>query len=153
LVLFADDLTASAIGAAAQTEVRTPHIDRLANRGVMFNRAFIQGGLGGAVCVTSRATLFTGRYLWKCGKNGDCTEDGKSIYPLWGQVLGDAGYRTFAIGKWHNGQATLNKSFQTTSPVILGGMLESTPLGGAAYDRPAPGNPWTADDPRWKGHW
>jgi len=153
LVLFADDLTFRAVGASGQSEVKTPNIDRLARRGTTFTRASIQGGLSGAVCVASRAMLLTGRYLWQCGTNGDCTRDGKALYPLWGQTLGDAGYRTYAVGKWHNGKASLEAAFQTTRPVILGGMLESTPMNGPAYRRPAPGNPWTPDDPRWKGHW
>jgi arylsulfatase A-like enzyme len=153
LLLFADDLTFRAIGATDQSAARTPNLDQLAARGVTFTRASIQGGLSGAVWVASRAMLMSGRYLWQCGKDGDCASDDKSIYPLWGQVLGDAGYQTYAIGKWHNGKQTLDTAFQTTSPTILGGMLESTPKDGAAYDRPAPGNLWTPDDPRWKGHW
>jgi len=153
LMLFADDLTFRAIGGSGETGAKTPNLDRLAARGVTFTRASIQGGLSGAVCIASRAMLMTGRYLWQCGKNGDCTRDGESLYPLWGQALGEAGYRTYAIGKWHNGQKTLDAGFQTTSPVVLGGMLESTPVTGPAYNRPAPGNPWTPDDPQWKGHW
>lgn len=154
LVLFADDMTFRALGATGETEVKTPNLDRLAQRGTTFTHAFIQGGTSGAVCVASRAMLLTGRYIWTCGgRNGDCARDGKTLYPLWGQVLGDAGYRTFVAGKWHNGRAVLEKAFQTTSPTILNGMLESTGTDGAAYHRPAPGNPWTPDDPRWKGHW
>ena len=153
LVLVADDLTFRAVGVTALSGVKTPHIDRLAGRGARFSHAFIQGGLGGAVCVTSRATLMTGRSLWSCGKDGDCTRDGKTFYPLWGRVLGDAGYRTFAVGKWHNGKAALDAGFETARSVVLGGMFESTSQNGAAYGRPAPGNPWTPDDPMWKGHW
>jgi arylsulfatase A-like enzyme len=82
------------------------------------------------------AVVGHGLRAWpQCGKNGDCTRDGENSYPLWGQVLGDAGYRTYAVGKWHNGQQTLEAAFQTTRPVILGGMLESTKV-----DGPAPGN-------------
>jgi choline-sulfatase len=154
LILFADDLTFRAIGAAQQLEVKTPNIDRLAGRGTMFSRAYIQGGLSGAVCVASRAMLFTGRSLWMCGKEGNfARDDKKTFYPLWSQTFANAGYQTFAIGKWHNGIETLQAAFQTTQPTILGGMLESTPTGGAAYDRPAPGNRWTPDDPKWNGHW
>ncbi len=153
VMLFADDLTFRALGMTGQTEVKTPHIDRLAGRGTTFSHAFIQGGTSGAVCVASRAMLLTGRYLWNCGRDGDCTVDGKAMYPFWSQTLSEAGYRTFAVGKWHNGPATLERAFQTTTPTFLGGMLESTPVDGPAYHRPAPGNRWTPDDPKWKGHW
>lgn len=154
LMLFADDMTFRALSAVGQLEVKTPNLDRLAARGVMFRRAFIQGGTSGAVCVASRAMLMTGRYLWTSGnRDGNCARSDSTLYPLWGQVLADAGYQTYAVGKWHNGPATLEKGFQTTSPTFLGGMLESTVDKGAAYFRPAPGNPWTPDDPKWKGHW
>ncbi len=153
LMLFADDLTFRAVGAKNDLGIKTPNLDRLAARGTTFTHASIQGGLGGAVCVTSRAMLFTGRHIWHCGKDGDLARADKTLYPSWGQTLGNAGYRTFAVGKWHNGQRTLDANFQTARPIVLGGMLESTPVTGPAYHRPAPGNPWTPDDPKWKGHW
>jgi arylsulfatase len=153
LFLFADDLTFRAVGYAKQTEVQTPNIDRLAARGVTFTHAFIQGGLSNAVCVASRAMLLTGRPLWMCGRLGNCSPDNRTLYPLWGKVLGDAGYRTYVIGKWHNGPYTLTRGYQTIYPTVLGGMLNSTDYEGAAYHRPAPGNTWTPDDPKWLGHW
>src|SRR6185312_6494989 len=51
VVMFADDLTFRALGMTGQTEVKTPHLDRLAARGTTFTHAFIQGGTSGAVCV------------------------------------------------------------------------------------------------------
>ena len=137
LILFADDLTFRA-GAKNDLGIQTPHLDRLAARGTTFTHASIQGGLGGAVCVTSRAMLFTGRHMWRCGKDGNLARDDGRLYPSWGQTLGDAGYRTFAIGKWHNGARTLRANFQSADPTVLGGMLESTPVTGPAYHRPAP---------------
>lgn len=72
--------------------------------------------------------------------------------PLWGETLGRAGYDTFMTGKWHLPDAALKRSFKTIGP-LTGGFLPSTDETGAAYRRPAPGNPWTPDDPRWQGHW
>src|SRR6185295_7199762 len=46
----------------------------------------------------------------------------------------------------------LARSFKTIGP-LTGGFLSSTMNGGVAYYRSAPGNPWTPDDPQWKGHW
>jgi len=42
----------------------------------------------------------------------------------------------------------LPRSFKTIGP-LTGGFLPSTTNGGAAYYRPAPGNSWTPDDPKW----
>ncbi len=152
LVLFADDLTFRAIGAAGLTEVKTPHIDRLARRGVRFTNTYMQGGLSGASASPAGPCSTPAAISGRAARTATARDD-NTLYPLWGQVLGDAGYQTFAIGKWHNGKKSLDADFQTTDPVILGGMLESTPQGGPAYNRPAPGNPWTPDDPKWKGHW
>jgi choline-sulfatase len=94
--------------------------------------------------------LNTGRTLWQSrGANGQGLAPGAA---LWGETLGRAGYDTFMAGKWHLPDAALPRSFKTIGP-LTGGFLPSTTHGGAAYHRPAPGNPWTPDDPQWKGHW
>ncbi|MBX3180800.1 MAG: sulfatase [Candidatus Hydrogenedentes bacterium] len=55
LLLIADDMRPW-IGAYAAAPVRTPHLDRLADRGLLFNRAYCQN----AVCGPSRASFLTG---------------------------------------------------------------------------------------------
>ena len=150
LFLFSDDQTYRTLGIAHQLEVRTPNLDRLAQRGLQFTHCFNQGGWSGAVCIPSRTMLNTGRTLWQsCGTNQQGIAPGVA---LWGETLGRAGYDTFMAGKWHLPDAALPRSFQTLGP-LTGGFLPSTTNGGAAYFRPALGNLWTPDDPRWKGHW
>ena len=150
LILLADDQTHLALGRLGRMPVRTPHLDRLAQRGMRFTHCFNQGGYSGAVCVPSRMMLNTGRTLWQCREtNGQGVAAGAA---LWGETFRNAGYETFMAGKWHIPQAALERSFQTIGP-LTGGFLPSTTNGGAAYFRPAPGNSWTPDDPKWKGHW
>ncbi|QDV07573.1 Choline-sulfatase [Planctomycetes bacterium Poly30] len=68
--IIADDLTAEALGAYGNLEVDTPHIDRLAQRGVTFDRAYCQY----PVCAPSRASLLSGRYPPELGgANGSYT--------------------------------------------------------------------------------
>lgn len=55
LVLFTDDHRHGTLGALGHPDVRTPHLDRLVQRGTAFTRAHIMGGLQPAVCVPSRA--------------------------------------------------------------------------------------------------
>ncbi len=150
LLLLSDDQTFRALGALGELDIHTPNLDRLARRGTLFTHAFNQGGWSGAVCVPSRTMLNTGRTLWQCrGTNSGTLPEGAA---LWGETLGQAGYSTYMVGKWHLADDALKRSFQTLGP-LTGGFLPSTPETGAAYSRPAPGNTWSPDDPRWKGHW
>lgn len=151
LLLLSDDQTHRALGFLKDWPVRTPNLDRLARRGLVFTHCFNQGGYSGAVCIPSRAMLNTGRTVWQCRKDnkGEGLDDRVA---LWGETLGKAGYDTFIAGKWHLPQFALERSFKTLGP-LTGGFLPSTTNRGAAYLRPAPGNPWTPTDPQWKGHW
>ncbi len=149
LFLFSDDQTHHALGRLRELEVRTPNLDRLANRGILFTHCFNQGGWSGAVCIPSRAMLNTGRTVWQSrGSNGQGMAEG----PLWGETLERAGYDTFMAGKWHLPDPALRRSFKKIGP-LTGGFLPSTPINGEAYHRPAPGNTWSPSDPRWGGQW
>jgi arylsulfatase A-like enzyme len=151
LLLLSDDQTHRALGCLGELEVKTPNLDRLAKRGMLFTHCFNQGGWSGAVCVPSRTMLNTGRTVWNC-RNGTNNAGIAQGAALWGETLGNAGYDTFMAGKWHIPDAALKRSFKTFGP-LTGGFRESTTNGGEAYFRPAPGNGWTPDDPKWNGHW
>ena len=119
IFLFADDQTFSTVNALGNKEVITPNMDRLVNEGVTFTNAYIMGAMNGAVCAPSRAMLMTGRALF----NIDPT--GKTIDPLhttMAKALGNAGYHTFHIGKWHNGKSAFTRSFDDGSKIFFGGM-------------------------------
>ncbi|HTI71829.1 MAG TPA: sulfatase-like hydrolase/transferase, partial [Candidatus Limnocylindria bacterium] len=150
LLLLSDDQTFRALGLLHELEVKTPNLDRLARRGMLFTHCFNQGGWSGAVCIPSRTMLNTGRTVWQCrGTNDQHLPEGAA---LWGETLRQAGYETFMAGKWHIPDSALARSFKNIGP-LTGGFLPSTSAGGAAYYRPSPGNPWRPDDPLWKGHW
>lgn len=142
LFLIADDLTWNGIHALGNPEIRTPHLDRLAQRGCAFTHCFHQGSWSGAVCVPSRTMLNSGLSAFHAQKRLETS-------PLWGETLGAAGYDTSIVGKWHLSQTTLQRSFKDIGPVS-GGMFESGP---EAYHRPSPGNTWTSWDRSLKGQW
>jgi choline-sulfatase len=146
LVVVADDQCFRTINALNNREVFTPAFDRLVKRGTAFTHCFHQGSWTGAVCVPSRAMMHTGRYLWNCGG------DSCGSYPLLGEVLQMAGYDTYAVGKWHNGDQTAFRSF-TTGKTLGPGFFASTPEDGLAYNRPRADDPWTPWDPKYNGHW
>jgi arylsulfatase A-like enzyme len=115
LFLFADDQRPDTIAALGNAVIQTPNLDRLAKRGVAFDRAYMQGGMQGATCVPSRAMLLSGRPLFRI--------DEKLLRdPTWPDAFGHAGYTTFMTGKWHNGAASIPKSFQIARSVFAGGM-------------------------------
>lgn len=99
LLLIADDLGYGDAGCYGATRIRTPRMDRLAAEGVRFTDAHSCA----AVCNPSRYAILSGTYLCHAKRRNDY-----SLYFHEGQVtlpslLKSAGYRTAALGKWHNG--------------------------------------------------
>lgn len=84
------------LGCMGNPIVRTPNIDRIAENGVGFRRAYVSNPL----CMPARATLFTGRTPRGHGVRTNGIPLSKSI-PLMVGALRGAGYRTHSIGKLH----------------------------------------------------
>lgn len=122
LFLFSDDQRAGTIHALGNPDLVTPHLDRLAADGVACTRAYIMGGLQGAVCVPSRAMLLTSRSLFRI-------QESMTNQATWPEQFTRAGYRTFMTGKWHNDEASARRIFSEGRNVFFGGMS-------AAYQMP-----------------
>ncbi len=58
LLIISDDLKASALGCYGNTVCQTPNIDRLAKRGMVFERTYCQG----TWCAPSRQSFMYSRY-------------------------------------------------------------------------------------------
>ncbi len=142
LFFIADDFTYRAIHSLNNQEVRTPNLDRLVSSGCSFTHCFHQGSSNPAVCIPSRMRLNTALTAFHADRRMD-------EVPTWGQTLGNAGYDTYIVGKWHLDPTMLQRSFQEMGPIGLG-MFPST---GDAYNRPRPGDRWSPSDRSLKGHW
>ena len=117
LFIIADDHRFDAIGAMGDATVQTPVLDALMARGTTFRQTHIMGSLVGAVCVPSRAAVLTSASLFRSGMQ----EINREL-AVWPQVMREAGYHTFATGKWHNDKQTFTNSFADGAKIFFGGM-------------------------------
>lgn len=88
----------SAYGGPISKLAPTPNIDRIAERGMRFDRAFVENSLS----TPSRACLMTGLYS---NQNGQCQlgEGIDTTRTFFTEQLQQAGYQTAVVGKWHMG--------------------------------------------------
>ena len=96
IYIFADDLGYGELGAYGQEKIKTPHLDRLAKEGALFQNAFCTN----SICSPSRACVLTGQYNHT---NGAVDLSGKVLpgKQMLAIEMGKAGYETAMIGKWH----------------------------------------------------
>ena len=176
--LYADDFAYWAISALGNEIIQTPNLDRLIAQGVNFSNAFNMGGWNGAICIASRSMLISGRSIWKANEiNRQWGEGNTAAHSqTWGRLMSNAGYNTFATGKWHI-QANPEQVFEETININPGGMppdhLTGTPglydrvkeayangedfyaLLPPGYNRPLSetDDSWNASDPAHNGYW
>lgn len=99
IFIMADDHAVQAISAYGHPLARlapTPNIDRIAQNGALFTQSFCTN----SICGPSRAVILTGKHSHINGfrQNGDHFDGSQPTLP---KLLGQQGYRTAVIGKWH----------------------------------------------------
>ena len=134
--LFSDDQRHDTIRELGNTEVETPNLDKLVRGGVAFTNAFIMGGTMGAVCVPSRAMLLAGQSLHHAhsaiiAPQGSAPTRPNTLFP---EFFRQQGYRTYGIGKWHNGPRTYARCFSGGDHVFFGGMSDQFRIPVQSFD-------------------
>ncbi len=106
IVILADDFGYGSLGCygADRKLLRTPHIDRIAAKGIRFTDASTPA----SVCTPTRYGLLSGRYPWRTELKSGVVNPNDPLLPDPDRVtmadwLKERGYNTAAIGKWHLG--------------------------------------------------
>ncbi|WP_256009917.1 sulfatase-like hydrolase/transferase [Desertivirga xinjiangensis] len=122
IVIVSDDAGYADFGVYGGKEIPTPNIDLIAGNGILFSDAYVSA----SVCAPSRAGILTGRYQQRFGFEHNISNKPADGYQLSDigldpneKTIGDHmksnGYRTIAIGKWHQGEEEkhfpLNRGF------------------------------------------
>jgi choline-sulfatase len=96
LFIMSDEHSRKVLGAYGNPLVKTPHLDRLAAAGTLFANAYCNC----PICVPSRASFATGRYVHEIGY-WDNAFPYTGTPPSFGHRLHESGHRCDAIGKLH----------------------------------------------------
>ena len=96
LIFCTDQMHGRSLGCAGNPDVRTPNLDRLAEAGTRFSRAYCPNPL----CTPSRASLITGLTPRQHGALTNGTPLPEHI-PTVTAALAAAGYHTHSVGKLH----------------------------------------------------
>lgn len=120
IFILADDLGYADLGAYGQEHIRTPHLDKMAQEGLVFTRFYA----GSTVCAPSRSSLLTGQHTGRTPIRGNKEIRPEGQWPLpdsavtMAELLQQGGYTTGAYGKWGLGFVgspgdPLNQGFNT----------------------------------------
>jgi arylsulfatase A len=104
IIIFTDDQGYGDLGCFGSENIKTPHIDRMAEEGCRFTSFMV----GSSVCTPSRAALLTGCYPKTVGMHKGVLNPESTIglhpdeYTI-ADHLKAQGYATACFGKWHLG--------------------------------------------------
>jgi len=115
LVIYTDDHRFSGVHELSGMQVKTPNIDSLVKNGISFSKGYLMGAFSGATCVPSRAMLLTGRNVFELEGIGEIIPP---EHTTMGETFKVNGYHSQIVGKWHQDQSSLIRSFDAGEKII-----------------------------------
>ena len=109
LLILSDQHRFDCLGCCGNPQVQTPHLDRLAADGVLFDQAFCTY----PVCAPARFSLLSSLYPHQNACRHNCSTLPPSM-PSFPRILKHHGYRTKAVGKMHFTPTYLDVGFEDT---------------------------------------
>ena len=111
VLILADDLGFGDVGFHGAPDIETPNLDRFASESIVFNNMRANC----TVCSPTRAAILTGRYADRVGVPGVIRTNPENSWgylntgvPTLADRLGDVGYHSGIVGKWHLGLESPN---------------------------------------------
>ena len=102
ILCMADDHGWGDVGYQGHPYAKTPHLDRMANEGIRFDRWYAAA----PVCSPTRGSCLTGRHPYRYGIYTANAGHMKADELTLAEVLKQEGYATGHFGKWHLGTLT-----------------------------------------------
>jgi len=151
LLINIDDLGWTDAGFMGSKYYETPNVDRLANEGMVFSRAYATA----ANCAPSRAALFSGQYaprtgIYTVGNSERGEAEHRKLIPVENTLFLDEdnltiaellqrnGYKTAHVGKWHISEDPLLNGFDINIAGLEAGNPSYGSMGGyfSPYNNP-----------------
>jgi len=111
-----------------KSKLDTPNIDKLADRGMVFDEAYHMGSFSGAVCMPSRHMIMSGRTVWHLppSPEGATKSPPRLEQQTIPTVFNRAGYATMRTCKQGNSYEAANKLFTVRQDATKRGDTDET---------------------------
>ncbi|WP_432763240.1 sulfatase-like hydrolase/transferase [Echinimonas agarilytica] len=110
IFIFADDQRAGTLNlnGAGNPDIITPNIDKLAQRGFLFDNSYVFGAAQGSVCYPSRTQILSGQSIYRQNLDRPSIDRQDMHLPTAFKL---AGYQTMRTGKANNVPYGINQEF------------------------------------------
>ncbi|MHC4647293.1 MAG: sulfatase-like hydrolase/transferase [Planctomycetota bacterium] len=97
LVIMSDEHNTGVLGCYGNDIIRTPNLDGLARRGIVFENCYCNSPL----CVPSRLSFTSGKYASRVGAWSNTCWLPSADYPSLPRIMNATGYESYLCGKMH----------------------------------------------------